>query len=225
MTCEPKALLAAAACYQCVPRQVWQSSAISLLCYWANHLTPQVEWSPSTSLGTWVAGGIPGFGDLTVFHTIDPTTVTSLDLSLAGITSITNLSAAPNLQILNIARNTLAGFTLDVSGNPALTYLDCHITNPADSMGPLDLSHNPLLTYVRCDRNSLMGTINLIGCTNLQTLWCTGCGLNNLDCSGNPGLITLLCAFNNLGTLNMTGDFAIVTFWAFSNPSLVVIGP
>lgn len=42
MDCNPKALLAAAKCYQCLPKNVWQSAIISLLCEWANNLGPCV---------------------------------------------------------------------------------------------------------------------------------------------------------------------------------------
>lgn len=40
MTCDPKALLEAAKCYRCIPKPVMRSSMISLLCEWANNLTP-----------------------------------------------------------------------------------------------------------------------------------------------------------------------------------------
>lgn len=47
MNCDPKALLAAAACYRCIPPQVMQATMISLLCQWANaEPVPPFECDP-----------------------------------------------------------------------------------------------------------------------------------------------------------------------------------
>ncbi|HHT24505.1 MAG TPA: hypothetical protein GXZ76_03155 [Clostridiaceae bacterium] len=94
---------------------------------------------------------------------------------------------------LNLWGENLTG-SLNVSGLPALTYLDCRF----NELTGLDLSGLPALTALNCSFNQLTG-LDVSSLTALTDLDCRFNELTGtLDMSGMAALTRLDCSFNQL---------------------------
>lgn len=194
MTCDPKALLQAAACYRCIPKPVMQSTLISLLCHWANNLTParRVYWVPNTVGCSWQDSGGLHFGaNLADFlANADDPTVTDLRVSDITVTEIGNLDTLPMLSVLTITDCPMT--SIDLSGCLSLTFLICNGTG----LLSLDVSNHLLLQSVVCDNSRLL-TLNCSGCTALTILHGQQC---------------------EFGDVTITGCISLVEVWLYDNP-------
>ena len=88
---------------------------------------------------------------------------------------------------------------LDVSRNPALTYLDCSY----NQLTMLDLTQNPALEYLDCSNNQL--TVLNLKNSSLQEFYCQENRLTNLDVS-NYGRLYRLTLQNNQFSSNALND-------------------
>lgn len=165
MNCNPSSLAAAAACYTCIPKPVMQASMISLLCEWANHLTPpgaMPHWEPESRVASWTDGLGGHSGDWATYAaTVDLATQITLLIPggfLGQITSLTGIQNIPNLQTLDCHGNLLSG-TLDLSG---LTQLS--IVYAGDNqLTEVNCTNCSALTYIAVSVNQL-GDLYLNGC-------------------------------------------------------------
>ncbi|MGB0974219.1 MAG: M4 family metallopeptidase [Flavobacteriaceae bacterium] len=109
--------------------------------------------------------------------------VTTLDVSLKGISDLTGIEDFSALTNLNTFFNSLN--TIDLSQNTALE--------------SLNLSQNPF--------NSLDVSTN----TNLKTLVCEACGLDDLDVSSNLLLETIVVNGNSMTSLDITNNTNLIS--------------
>lgn len=153
------------------------------------------------------------------FETINLSTLSKLESFKCwyGNFSELDLSANTSLKTLNLA-GCLGLLSLDLSGNPNLTYVRCQggvssVTGePLGHLSSLNVSNNPALTYLRVDQNALT-SLDVSNCSALVNLLCGENQLSSLDISANSALEQLSCNANNLTSL-VTG----------ANPVLRIIG-
>ena len=153
------------------------------------------------------------------FETINLSTLSKLESFKCwyGNFSELDLSANTSLKTLNLA-GCLGLQSLDLSGNPNLTYVRCQggvssVTGEVlGHLSSLNVSNNPALTYLRVDQNALT-SLDVSNCTALVNLFCGQNQLSTLDISANAALEQLSCNSNNLTSL-VTG----------TNPNLRLIG-
>ena len=120
-----------------------------------------------------------------------------LYLLCAGLTSL-DLSGCPALEELLIESPLEA---LDLSANENLVLLCCcGVKLPAITFG-----NHAALEILELDGSTLESFPDLRAFPNLTDLRVEGCGLDNLDLSGNPKLRLLTCTGNNFGTLDLSG--------------------
>lgn len=178
MNCTPQSLLQAASCYRCIPKPVMRSTMISLLCEWANNLTPPcvVDWSPPNQTVTWNDAAGNHFGDLAAFTaTADFSSVVSMEFSGLGLLS--DISGIECLPILNTLRLTSQALTsLDVHGATSLGLLECF----DNAITSLNVSGCSSLAFLDCNTNQL-GTIDLTG----------DFAITFLDVSSNPAVVII----------------------------------
>ncbi len=152
-------------------------------------------------------------------------TVTSLNVSVAGISDLTGIEDFAALETLNCYYNVLG--SLDVTQNTALTELYCgynyigsidlsqnvNLVKFSGSWGgfsSLDFSSNPLLESMICVENPLT-SIDVTQNTALKTLY-VGNLLSTLNLSNNVALETLTCTSNNnLVSLDLTHNINLTT--------------
>ena len=89
---------------------------------------------------------------------------------------------------------------LDVSKNPALTWINCEYCN----LKSLDMSHNPALEYLYCSNNQLT-ELDVSNCPLLTGLGCSYNQLTELDVSNCPQMTEIWCYVNQLTKLTI-GD-------------------
>lgn len=92
--------------------------------------------------------------------------------------------------------------SLNVSGCPALTELDCYGNN----LTSLDVSKNTKLTYLCYGYNNLI-SVDVRKCTELTELICRENKLTSLDVSKNTKLTELDCSSNNLSSAALNQIF------------------
>ena len=120
-----------------------------------------------------------------------------LYLLCAGLTSL-DLSGCPALEELLIESPLEA---LDLSANENLVLLVCcGVKLPAITFG-----NHAALEILELDGSTLESFPDLRAFPNLTDLRVEGCGLDNLDLSGNPKLSVLFCTGNNFDTLDLSG--------------------
>ena len=128
--------------------------------------------------------------------------VTKLNFESTGskFNSLTSLdvSGCPSLTELNCEHNYLT--SLNVSNNTALTTLDCS----NNRLTSLNVSGCTALTELDCRINQLP-SLNVSGCTALTTLYCLFNQLPSLDVSDCTSLEYLNCYDNQLTSLNVSG--------------------
>ena len=120
-----------------------------------------------------------------------------LNLLCAGLTSL-DLSGCPALEELLIESPLEA---LDLSANENLVLLCCcGVSLPAITFG-----NHAALEILELDGSTLESFPDLRAFPNLTDLRVEGCGLDELDLSGNPKLRLLTCTGNNFRTLDLSG--------------------
>ena len=160
-----------------------------------------------------------------------PSSLTTLDCHSNQITSYTNFPTS--LQSINCASNKFSGTltligrsnlkTLDVSGNPSLTTLNCYSNaltslnvSGCSAMTTLDCNNNQLtsletlpssLQSLNCTSNKFSGTFSLTGRSNLKALYI----------GNNTSLTTLNCYSNSLTTLSVSSCSALTSLYCYSN--------
>lgn len=202
MNCDPKALLAAARCYQCIPKPVMQSAMISLLCQWANNLTPPVfRWEPESAILNWVDSGGPHVDNFSGFNaSADISTLTQLHFTNHDVVAIYGLSSLPALFVLEVISDFIG--SLDCSNCTTVFSVS---TTTSTNIISLNLSGCTALVSCNCSDNAI-DTLTLVGCVNLTDLDCHN---NFLDQSAVDGVICNLDSFGAInGTLNITGNTA-----------------
>lgn len=186
-----KELAEKAKCYKCIPRGRVKQVVIYLLCKW---LKKKVIFSfePASKNIQWSDKNGAHVGNLAAFNAIaDKSTVTNIDASFSGLTSITGLSALPLLSGLAVPNNNLT--SLDVSHCFNLVLLGFG-SNSITSITGLSDCH--LLDQLLCDNNPL-GTLNLTGLSALTALLADHDGLTSLNVSPCPNLGTTALICNN----------------------------
>ncbi len=158
--------------------------------------------------------------------------VTSLDVSLSGISDLTgiqeftslqtlycynnlltslNLSGLTNLQILGCESNLLT--SLNVNGLTNLQILQCG----GNQLSSLNVSGLNSLSYLDCDTNQLP-SLNVSGLTNLQNLDCRYNQLASLNLSGlTNNFMFLSCSYNQLTNINVSGYINLETIYCNNN--------
>jgi Leucine-rich repeat (LRR) protein len=102
--------------------------------------------------------------------------------------------------------------SLDISGNPALTELDCS----ANQLMELDLSKNTELTTLDCDAN-LLSLLDLSNNTALIILECQWNNLISLDLTKNKALTLLNVTGNDLTSIDVTKNTELQELICTSN--------
>ncbi len=139
----------------------------------------------------------------------------------------------PTLQLIRCSNNNLP--SLDVTGNTALTALNCYknpnlsnITSLSSctnliqlqvnncNFSTLDVSNFTKLQELRCHDNKLT-SLNVSGKTKLTTLYCDNNQLNSLNVQNCNALAVLDCRDNQLRTLNVQGCSALRDMYCSGN--------
>ena len=148
--------------------------------------------------------GIDRDGD-GILSTTELASVTVIDIhkeyntdSDSKISSLKGIEYFTNLEYLDCSYNLLT--TLDLSKNTALEWLNC--------------SRN-ILSYI--NNNHYLRSLNVTGCTKLQTLRCYGNALTALDLSTNTALTELSCSENNLTALDVSKNTALTELDCWDN--------
>ncbi len=89
------------------------------------------------------------------------------------------------------------------------------------SLTHLDLSHNLNLKRIHSD-NTVLQSLNINNCTQLEYLLCRNNNLSNLDLSDNINLKTLICEENNLSNLDLSTNINLESLSAYSNPLIAL---
>jgi Leucine-rich repeat (LRR) protein len=139
-------------------------------------------------------------------------TITSLAIfGNYNIADFTGIEDFIDLTILICWNNQIT--SLDVSNNPALTYLDFQ----NNQLTTLDVSNNPDLTYLDCADNQLT-TLDVGNNTDLTHLECQYNQITSLDVSNNTSLDWLNCRTNQLTSLDVSNSTALTYLECRSNP-------
>ena len=105
---------------------------------------------------------------------------------------------------------TLGG-ALDLSGCTKLEYLDFDNNGDGNlSLTSLNLSGCTALETFYCNGNKNLASLNVTGCTALDRLYCNGNKLTSLNLSTNTALTELYCYKNNLTELDVTGITGLI---------------
>ena len=146
--------------------------------------------------------------------------VSSINIMEMNISSVKGIEYFSNLLSFEGYRNKLT--ELDISHNPALTYVGCgdnqltaldishnpaltHVGCRGNQLTALDISHNPALTKVSCDYNQLTA-LDLSHNPALEYFTCDNNQLKELDISHNPALIEFFCNNNQLTALDISNN-------------------
>ncbi|MBO4637862.1 MAG: DUF4214 domain-containing protein [Clostridiales bacterium] len=147
---------------------------------------------------------IGNFKGIEYFYNLEEFTCTSQFRDWSDyLTALFSLDVSQNkkLRILRCSDNHNLG-SLNVSGNPALTILDCSGCDISS------LSVNPGIVTLSCSSNNLTD-LDLRNASSLAELTCSDNSLTSLDVSSNPGLTYLNCSNNDLGTLDLSNNPSI----------------
>jgi len=73
------------------------------------------------------------------------------------------------------------------------------------------------ITEIDWFNKKLAGSLDVSGCTSLQTLYCNSNALSTLDVSGLTSLQNLRCSYNKLSTLDVSGLTSLVELYCFNS--------
>ncbi|HLA56722.1 MAG TPA: leucine-rich repeat domain-containing protein [Flavobacterium sp.] len=150
----------------------------------------------SNELTSLTLSNLPNLHELMIIGTITTSHLTSLDLS-----------GLPNLQKLFCSNGILT--SLNLANLTSLTELDCSY----NQITTLTLTNLPNLVKLNCATN-LISDLDASNLTNLQELICANGyitngilygNLHNLNVAGLANLKLLICSYNLLSTLDLTG--------------------
>ena len=128
--------------------------------------------------------------------------VSSINIMEMNISSVKGIEYFSNLLSFEGYRNKLT--ELDISHNPALTYVGCG----DNQLTALDISHNPALEYFYCGNNQLK-ELDLSHNPALTRVECGNNQLTSLDLSNNTALTSVVCDNNQLTTLDLSNNTAL----------------
>ena len=94
-----------------------------------------------------------------------------------------------------------------------LTTLHCNGTY----LKSIDVSKNTKLQYLNCSETWNLTTLNVKNCTELHTLYCSGCKLTELDLSSNGQLQVLWCDNNQFTALDTAGNSQLKSLYCYNN--------
>ncbi|MEM6718975.1 MAG: hypothetical protein AAF611_06665 [Bacteroidota bacterium] len=137
--------------------------------------------------------------------------VTSLDVSIEGIDSMTGIEDFTALETLNCSVNPFE--TLDISSNTQLKTL----ISSGGRLNAIDVTNNPLLEVLDISENDDIAILDLTNNTILKELTCNNNSLTNLDVSTNTALEILIVNENNLASLDLTLNTSLVQLDARNN--------
>ncbi|MDR0532084.1 MAG: hypothetical protein LBG83_08480 [Oscillospiraceae bacterium] len=120
-----------------------------------------------------------------------------LDASEREIKSLEGIEYLINLTNLWVNDNQLT--KLDLSKNPALTYLCCD----NNQLTSLNVKKNPQLDCLECDSNQLTA-LNVTGNKKLRALSCYNNQIRSLNLRHNPELTWLYCGWNSWRLLDVS---------------------
>ena len=163
--------------------------------------------------------------------TVKMETVTSIDCSGWGITSLKGIELFQELTILNCNENLLE--ELDVSQNSKLRELSCYnnlminldvsknvglvrLVCYNNKLQELDVRNNTKLTHLDCGNNPL-GKLDVSKNAELEVLDCYNDQLTTLDISSNTKLTELYCSGNALETLDVSKNTALKWLSCYNN--------
>ena len=147
---------------------------------------------------------------LNVFTEDEIDSITAIDCSNKGITSLKGIQYFTKLKELNCTSNSLT--SVDLSGNPDLETLIC----TDNQLTKLNLSGMTKLTKLSCDINALT-SLDVSMCTALKELDCGVNELTSLKLGSLPSLTYLYCASNNLPSIDLSGCAALEKLFCQSN--------
>ncbi|CUQ82066.1 Internalin-J precursor [Alistipes finegoldii] len=108
---------------------------------------------------------------------------------------------------LDISRKNISTIP-EIQYFTSLTTLDCS----NNQLTSLDMSGCTNLQTLNCNHCNSMRSLNVSGCTSLQTLNCDHCNsMGSLNVSGCTSLQTLDCSWNSLTFLNVSGCTSLMT--------------
>lgn len=134
----------------------------------------------------------------------------------SGIRDLTGLEAFINLDSFSITLNPLTG--IDLSGNPALQYLEC----TSCELSSLDVSNNLLLEELICGRNNL-SELDLSQNQELTRLILNNNLFTSLDLSSNTGLTTMISCGNQLMRLDISQHSLLTKIGVDNMPMLTEV--
>ena len=129
------------------------------------------------------------------------TSVNIQTLNLSGLKSLNNLTLSGQINHLNM------------SGCESITTLD--VINYG--LYSLDVSNCTNLLELNCYDNDKLSSLNVKGCTSLQSIMTRSCAFTSLDLSGLSSLHTIYCQRNNLKSVNLAGCTSLGNFYGHTN--------
>lgn len=133
------------------------------------------------------------------FHS-DPNKFTAGEIELITVLDMKNRS---------LNAESLAG----IEHFENLTTLHCNGTY----LKSIDVSKNTKLQYLNCSETWNLTTLNVKNCTELHTLYCSGCKLTELDLSSNGQLQVLWCDNNQFTALDTAGNSQLKSLYCYNN--------
>ena len=125
--------------------------------------------------------------------------VTDVDASSLGLTSLKGIEFFSNLQTVDVSLNKLT--SIDLSNSPKLS--EIHING--NNLQQFDLSGFSDLQILDCSENAKLAVIDLTKIVGLKSLNIFGCtGMNNIDVTANEKLETLSAAGTSLEVLDVS---------------------
>ena len=115
----------------------------------------------------------------------------------------------PKLQHL-ITRALTAIRTVNVSTNPALRRL---FLDDAFALNALDVTHNPKLAHIVATYCASLKGIDLSKCDSLSFVMFDGSGIESLDFSHNPELLSVAMLWTPIKNLNMLANPKLRLLW------------
>ncbi len=154
-----------------------------------------VEIPDTNFKNTLISKGIDVDGDSEISCT-EAETVTTLDVSISGISDLTGIEAFVNLQSLTSINNSID--TLNLSSNKELTFVNLWLSG----VSSLDVSGATKLQILRAPSNNLT-SLDVSKNAELTTLWVDSNNLTSLDVSNNSKLVSIRFGKNDLTSLNL----------------------
>ena len=137
--------------------------------------------------------------------------ITTIDITNQGVSSLVGISNFKNLKVLICPFNNLTG--IDLGGNTKLTKVECYNN---DKLTGINLTYCTELVTLRCD-NCALQNLDLSKNTKLENLNCRNNKLSYLNLAKNTQLKELRCHQNNLSTLDLSANTKLTYFTCYNN--------